>query len=334
MINPLDNLTYENLVGKNLSAVPSLNGMTTASIERYIPWLSYNHEIASNTCLKDGTPYFREYSIPFYETDELVKVEEIDLGFYDSEINARYLYRVIYTYYEHQYSSSYPFYQWEYTRAKFRHETLRYKTVSTNYKWERDLLSYQHEDLPTQYINLDSEYLELKVYMNSGIGAEVVSDSPFSVIIGNETIESIDNAISIAIVGEKYFVIRSKANKQIHQIYSDVENLETGYITKRLNISSYGDSTDFIYPTFIKIGIKGEFIASRFYYPEGDIEELEAQLIHKPNTTNIKDRLVPPGVNKDDPNFPSRFWNYDGIEPRPISTPISSISLPARIELL
>lgn len=328
-MNDLSDINYQNLIGKKLANVPSLNGMTTAVIERRIPWLLYNHEIASNTCLKDGTPYFREYCIPFYDSNEQVKVEEIDLGFYDPDIEARYLYRVFFTYYEHQYTSTYPFYQWEYNRAQFRQETLRYKTIGTVYQWERDLLDYQSENLPRQYINFDKPEIELGINMNSGIGIEIESDSSFYLLIGEERHDSINNRLSIPIVKSDYLKLKAPVNKQIHQRYSSYED-NLGYVRYRTIKSSDGDSTDYVFPTFIRVSIKGESIASRSYYPEGEIEELEKEIIHKARTS-LDDRLIPPGIKRGNPNFPTEFWNYKYKEPEKISTQISSLSLQASV---
>lgn len=328
----IDKLSFNDLVGKRLGSIPNLNGMTNAYIEKRIPWLHMNYEIASNTCLKNETPYFREYIIPFYRNEDKVQVQEIDLGFYDPDLEGRYFYRVVHFYYEHQYSSTYPFYQWEYTVGRFRHETLRYKTISSQYRWERELLSYQHENLPTQYINFSSNLIQLKVDMNSGIGIEVKSDSPFSILIKDKTYESSDNSFSLSIVDASSVLIKSAANRQIHQFYRSNED-ESGYITHYLVNLNDGDSTTLVFPTFIQINILGEKIASRTYYPEGEIEELEKELIHSPSVS-LDNRLIPPGKSKGDPDFPTKFWNYKGKPHIDVSTSISSLSEPSQIKEL
>jgi hypothetical protein len=322
----LDQFSYQNLIGRKVgSDVPDLNGMTTATIERYIPWLNYNHEIASNTSLKNKNPYFREYSIPFYEPSERPQVQEIDLGYYDPDIEARYLYKVTHTYYEDQYSSTYPFYQWEYNRSQFRHELLKYKKAGTVVLWNRELLFYQHHNLPTQYQDLSNNGITFDISMNSGIGLNITSDCEFSVSTGDQTFSSDGKgSIHIPIVRNGTATVTGVSNNQIHQWYTqdiDIEN----YIRYTLNKGLSGDSYDNIYPTFFRIEILGEEIASRSYYPEGDIEELEATLIHRPNVP-LKDRLIPPGKSALDPNFPTSFWNYNGPDAIAMNTSIASLA--------
>lgn len=320
----LDQFSFHNLLGRKImDNIPDLNGMTTATIERHIPWLHYSHAIASNTSLKDRTPYFREYSIPFYEEGAVPQAQEIDLGYYDPDLEARYLYRVVHTYYEDTYTSSYPFYQWEFERSQFRHELLKYKTTSSKLNWERPLLGYQHEDLPVQYDDVSN--LRFKIDMNSGVGIHITSDCKYQVLVGDQLFISESGVVFIPIVSSNSLTIEVlESTNQIHQTLHDQD--DNGLIRRLRHTSDTGDTLGTPSPTYFNIEIKGESIATRAYYPEGDIEDLETTLIHKPGTP-LDRRLIPPGKSFGDPNFPTDFWNYNGDPGIEVDSSIGQLSM-------
>lgn len=296
----LDGFSYHNLIGRKLeNSIPDLNGMTTATIERYIPWLGMNHAIASNTSLKDRSPYYREYSKVFYGSQK-PGVQEIDLGYYDPELEGRYFYRMTHLYYEDIYTSTYPFYQWEFERIQYMYEVFKSKEVSTSLNWNRQ--SQETDEGYTQYE--DIEDLSFSIEMNSAIGVNISSDTPFSVHLGDLLIHSHNNSLDIPIVSEPNLSIDIDIDKISNQ--NGVMNIQPK-------------------PTYLKIDLRGGHIVQRAYHPMGEIEEEETTYIHKPSTPLDK-RLLPPNKKKGDPDFPTEFWNYNGPQPEPTSRAIASLS--------
>lgn len=322
----LDDFSFHNVIGRKLSnSIPDLNGMTTATIERYIPWLGMSHSIASNTSLKDRSPYYREYSKVFYREDERPSIQEIDLGYYDPDLEGRYFYRVTHLYYEDIYSSTFPFYQWEFERLAHMYEVLRYKGESSLLKWERPLLPYQHESLPSQYETVGSS-LSLNINMNSAVGVHITSDCEYIVKSGDLTFHSSNGTISIPIVKDSSLnILCTKVTNQINQVMRERINGMTTYIYKE-SISD-GDTYEDPTPTYFNISMRGGNIAQRAYHPMGEIEEEETLLLHKANTP-LEKRLIPPGIRMGNPDFPITFWNYNGCEPQVSKRIISTLSAP------
>jgi hypothetical protein len=291
-LKDLEQFSYEKSLARVTSMdIPNLNGMTTASIDTFYEWLGMSWQSSSNTCLKNGTPYYREYTELELPIEEDFLVEKIDFGYIEPDLEGRYFYKVTNIFYEHSYSSSDSFFRWTYEKNKYIHEVLYHDSISSTRKWERPRL----ESEPPQYQDINQEPLDISIEAGKALGLRLSSDTSFTYTYeGVESQAGLSHHLPLLLTEE--LVVR----------FSNITNqlpLSQEGLLSPLNqdIPRVAIPT----PTYLKIEAYGEKKARDMFHVAGEIEE-EEEILKHPISTPFEERLLPPGRG----DLNKIFWNY------------------------
>lgn len=334
----IDSLGYHSLVGrKGLPNIPDLNGMTTATIEQHYSWLGINWDRASNTSLKDGTPYYRTYTnlvrppaLLDRPSTSLPDIEEIDLGFFDPDLGGQLFYRLTHPFFEDTYTSSADFYRWEYERFKYLHEILYHNRISSTKRWDRPLLNPPPAEpdpntppKPPLYRDITTELLDINIEPNKAWGIKLSSDLEFDVLVDGIPAHTSVTTIKLSPLLSNSITVRfTNISNQLIPVPPPVVGATP---PDGSSSSSNLDSPEYLVddslllprvinpkPTYLRVDLYGEELARHFYHVGGELEDQQATLLHKVDTP-FTSRLLPP--NKEGPNFPKEFWNYRSFVP-------------------
>lgn len=292
----LDQYSYQNTLGSSVSLeVPNLNGMTTATVDTFYDWLSTSWQSSSNTCLSDGTPYYREYTQLELPTDVEYSIEKIDLGYEDPDLEGRYFYRVTHTFYEHMYSSSDKFFRWNYEKNKYIHEILYHDSPSSTKEWKRESLPTE----PPQYQDINQEPLNIDISVGKALGIKLSSDSPFIYIYdGEESLPTKEALLPL--------LLKQEITISFKEVSNQLPISQDGLIISLPNLSI--PRLPVPYPTYLRMDLYGEKKARSFFHVAGEVQEEEEILKHLP-ATPFEERLLPPGKQ----NLNKVFWNYPPV---------------------
>jgi hypothetical protein len=297
-LDNLDKYSHSQTIGKiNSPNIPNLNGMTTASVDTFYAWLGMTWESSSNTSLKSGLPFNREYTLLEQESVDY-DIEEIDLGYLDPDLEGRHFYRLTNYFFEDNYSSSGDFYRWQYERYRYMQELLYHNKISSTQEWKRPSTG---EEPSLIYSDLTREPLIITIDTGKALGVKLTSDAFFTI---NEDTTLTQN-IKLSPLLDTNLIVRF--NEITNPFLVTDLGINPVPSNNVLGIPRVVSPT----PTYLKMEFFGEQLAQRMFHVGGEIEEDEEILIH-PINSSFKGRLLPPGK----PGLNNEFWNYrDYIPP-------------------